>query len=101
MIVIILKHLYKINHIGGCVDCIFSVPLLCPYPVFELQYFVSYQVVGSKQPLSICGEWLSSSVYLFPRPHSCGSLWHWVCLSCNNLLANIVLGVILSYYNWG
>jgi hypothetical protein len=38
---------------------------------------LSHQVVGSKQPLRIYGDRLAS-VYLFLRPHSCESLWHWV-----------------------
>ena len=38
----------------------------------------SHQVVGSKQPLRrFAGGRLAS--FPFPRPHSCGSLWHWVC----------------------
>jgi hypothetical protein len=40
---------------------------------------LSHQAVGSKQPLRrLCGGRLAS-VFSFPRPHSCGSLWHWVC----------------------
>jgi hypothetical protein len=39
---------------------------------------LNHQVTGSKQPLRNCGGILGS-VYPFPRPHSCGSLWPWVC----------------------
>lgn len=40
------------------------------------------QIANSKQPLHICGEGLSR--FIPPRPHSCGSLRHWVCSFCYN-----------------
>jgi len=53
---------------------------------------LSHQVVGSKQPLRrFCGG-KAVSVYPFPRPHSCGSLRHWICpFSClhGRLLLNL------------
>jgi len=40
---------------------------------------LSHQVVGSSSlSADFAGERLVS-VYPFPRPHSCGSLRHWVC----------------------
>ncbi|ONL98138.1 COMPASS-like H3K4 histone methylase component WDR5B [Zea mays] len=44
---------------------------------------LSHQVVGAKQFLCICGGRRIVTVYPFPRPHSCGSLQHWVCPCCN------------------
>jgi hypothetical protein len=38
----------------------------------------NHQVVGLKQPLCICRGRLAL-VYLFPKPHSCGSLRHLIC----------------------
>ena len=40
---------------------------------------LSHQVVGSKQPLYRFASGRLASVFPFLRPHSCGSLRHWVC----------------------
>jgi len=40
---------------------------------------LSHQVVGLKQPLRRFVGGRLASVFPFPRPHSCGSLRHWVC----------------------
>ena len=40
---------------------------------------LSHQVVGSKQPLCRFASGRLASVFPFLRPHSCGSLRHWVC----------------------
>ena len=41
---------------------------------------LSHQIVGSKQPLRRFAGGRLASIFPFPRPHSCGSLRHWVCL---------------------
>ena len=45
---------------------------------WELSHWVTRSWVRSSLSTDFAREWLVS-VYPFPRPHSCGSLRHWVC----------------------
>ena len=49
---------------------------------------LSHQIVGSKQPLRRFAGGRLASFFPFPKPHSCGSLWHWVCPCCGNCPTN-------------
>jgi len=45
---------------------------------WELSHWVTRSQVRSSLSADFVGGRLAS-VFPFPRPHSCGSLWHWVC----------------------
>ena len=84
------------SHQPASVDCLVQI-LILQHSSFKLftyltSFFIkkkmwsvvravsqSHQVVGSKQPLRRFAGGRLASVFPFPRPHSCGSLRHWVC----------------------
>ena len=59
----------------------------------------SHQVVGSKQPLRRFAGGRLASVFPFPRPHSCGSLRHWVCPFFLSMFNSYAIKLWLLFYH--